>query len=232
MALPTWVGQTGFEAASGGAISPSFASTGRTSGDLLVLAFETANEAVNTPSGWTQITNSPIGSGIAGDPGSVRLTVFYKISDGTETTVTSSGPANHITGRGFVVRGVHAASPIHITANGTSGSGVIVYPSVTTTVEETFVMMITGYDRDALSTDGIYSGLPTNSNLANITKRSDETSNLGAGGGIGLITATKAATGSLGTSTVGTGTSHSSANITLAVAPPEARKAVRHTYWL
>lgn len=107
---PTYVGKS--TAVGGtGSVSPDFTSSGRASGDLLTLAVETANQALTAPGGWTEVaTYSPQSRGTAGAAGGVRLTLFYKTSDGTETTVATGDSGDHQYAVGFVFRGAGGAS--------------------------------------------------------------------------------------------------------------------------
>ena len=91
--------------------------TSPTSGSLLVVAYSWAAGATltayTTPSGWTPLTASPASTATA------TGAWFYKISDGTETSVVGSadGAANQLIRGAYVeIEGPFAASPLDVTA--------------------------------------------------------------------------------------------------------------------
>lgn len=197
---PTYVGKS--TAAGGtGSVSPDFTSSGRASGDLLILAVETANQALTAPGGWTEVaTYSPQSRGTAGAAGGVRLTLFYKTSDGTETTVATGDSGDHQYAVGFVFRGASGASVAVDTGAGnnvaatTSGS----FGGVTTTGDDRLIAHFVATDRDSTAASW---GTATNANLANLTEQHDAGTTSGAGGGIALITGEKQASGATGSTT-------------------------------
>jgi hypothetical protein len=84
--IPTFVAKGTFTSGAAALTVPQPA--GIQAGDLLLLFVETANQAMATPTGWTQVTNSPQSTGTAAAAGGVRLTVFYKIAGASETSVS------------------------------------------------------------------------------------------------------------------------------------------------
>lgn len=92
-----------------GAISPDFTSSGRVTGDLLILAVESANQAITVPSGFIQFTSSPKSVGSAAAAGGVRLGLFWKKSVGTETTISVADTGDHTTAVGVVVHNYKSA---------------------------------------------------------------------------------------------------------------------------
>jgi hypothetical protein len=110
--------------------------TGLTSGDRLFIVLANKYVAPTTPSGWDVLGMLTGGTGTnAAGSGSVRLTVFTKISDGTETgsqTVTITG-GNSAVCRMFAVRstsqleleiGTGVDSTSGTTFSFTTGSGI------------------------------------------------------------------------------------------------------------
>ena len=83
--MPTYVA-AGAVASGTGAISPALPS-GIQTNDILLLFLETANQTIsisNQNGGtWTQVTNSPQGTGTGGSSGSTALTVFWSRYNGT-----------------------------------------------------------------------------------------------------------------------------------------------------
>ncbi len=196
---PTYVGvSTG--AGNAAATTIDFTSSGRTSGDLLFIAVMTANQAV-TISGWTEVaTYSPQSRGTAGAAGGVRLTLFSKVSTGSETTVSTSDSGDIQYAAGLVVRGASgAAVSVDIGAGNnvaatTSGS----FGGVTTTGNDRLIGHFVATDRDAA---GASWGTPTNANLANLAERFDNGTATGSGGGVAIWTGEKLASGATGNTT-------------------------------
>src|SRR3990172_2304835 len=144
--LPTFVA-AGAITSGTGTITPALP-TGLQVNDILVLVFETANQAVTipTPNGgtWTEAPDSPQGTGTAGGTAASRITVFWSRYNGTQGAPTTNDPGDHIVGRMFAVRGAAASGdPWNVTAGGvdatsdTSGS----IPGDTTTVDPCLVVL-------------------------------------------------------------------------------------------
>ena len=57
-------------------------------GDLLILSVATSNQAVTTPSGWTQVTTSPVGQGTAAAAGATRITAYYRSWSSSDSSKT------------------------------------------------------------------------------------------------------------------------------------------------
>jgi len=205
-ATPTFVA-AGTVASSAGAITPALPS-GVATGDILLLALETANQAIsitNQNGGtWTEVTNSPQGTGTAGGAGATRLTVFWSRYNGTQGAPTTSDSGNHQLGRITAFRGAAASgNPWDVTAGGidasSSTSGSI--PGATTTVGTTFIVTIIATDLPDASGTANFS-LWANSNLTNVTERTDNTVAAGNGGGLAIATGEKSAAGAYGNTTV------------------------------
>lgn len=196
---PAYVGvSTG--AGSATAASCSFASSGRIAGDTLFALVETANQAVTiATAGFVEVpTHSPQSRGTAGAAGGVRGTLFKKWpSDGTETTVTTSDSGDHQYISGFVARGAGGAEVQVDVGDGnnvaatTSGS----FGGVTTTGNDRLIAHFVATDRDFTGSSW---GTPTNANLANLTKRFDNGTATGSGGGVAIITGEKLVAGATG----------------------------------
>jgi hypothetical protein len=216
--LPTIVG-VGTPGQGTGNVTPGLPA-GWQAGDLFILAVETANETVATPSGWTAATNSPQSQTF----GAVtRLTAFYRRAVGGDTAPTISDPGDHAVAAILGLRGVVASGdPQNITAGGHANFvNSIVVPGATTTVDNCLVVVLVT-DHSANLTLPRYTAV-SNADLANLTKRLDTAGGNGGadgGGGLGMFTGDKATAGTYGTtsitfflSTVGTG------YLTLAIVP-------------
>jgi len=204
--LPTFVA-AGNVASGTGAITPALPANIVT-GDILLLFLETANQAITipTPNGgtWTQVTNSPQGTGTAGGSSATRLTVFWSRYNGTQGAPTTSDSGDHQLGRMIAIRGaVASGNPWDVTAGGieatSDSSGSI--PGATTTVGNTLVVAVVAASLpDATGTANFSSW--ANANLTSVTERTDNTVNSGNGGGLGIATGIKTAAGAYGNTTV------------------------------
>ena len=194
-------------------------------GDLILIFLESANQAFTAVSGYTQLASSPQSQGTAGAANAVRLTIFYKIADGTETTYVTGDSGDHNTVCSLVLRNVDAVEPINVTAGNTQAATTAVScPTVTTTRPECLMILAMASDRDANSTANW--STPVNANLANFVERVDQTFNTAAGGGLGVYTAQKGTAGATGATTFTQGATEELANITIAIAPKRRGIAV------
>jgi hypothetical protein len=202
-----------------GAITPVLPS-GIATNDILLLAIETGNEAIsisNQNGGtWTEVTNSPQGTG------GTRLTVFWSRYNGTQGNPTTSDSGNHQLGRITAFRGAATSgNPWDVTAGGVEStsdtSGAI--PGTTTTVGNTLVVAIIATDLpDATGTANFSSW--ANGNLTAVTERTDNTTNSGNGGGLGIATGLKATAGAYGNTTVTLANSAVKGMMSIALKPP------------
>lgn len=194
--------------------------------DLILIFLGSANQAFTPVSGYLQVPDSPRGAGTAGGAGAVRLTIFYKFSDGTETTYVTGDSGNHNLVSSLIISGVDKVNPFNANAGNTAAaSTAITCPAVTTSVPECLIINAINTDRDA-NTVGSYFTSPSNANLANITIQVNKTSNIQQGGGLGIISGEKATAGSTDTTAVTQGASEETARITLALAPLRRRIAI------
>jgi len=217
-AVPTYVNQGVFTAGTGALSVP--VPTGYADEDILVLLVSSANETISTPGGWTEVTNSPQGTGTAGSAGGIRLAAFWKLVSGSQSAVSVPDSGSVTTGQMFLFRGIDNAGPINITAGSvnTPASTSWSCPAVTTTISNCLILLCLGQDRDANSTTSLTAS--SNANLASLTKRADETVNAGAGGGLGLYTGSKIVAGDTGVTSVTSTATTTAAFITIALAPP------------
>lgn len=109
-------------AAGSTSITISFNLAGKMAGDVLVAVLASnnaADSAPTAPGGWTQVTTASggAGSGQANNDGPRRVTVFTKISDGTEASVTFSlASGTDLIGQGYVFRKNAGAASVDIAA--------------------------------------------------------------------------------------------------------------------
>lgn len=188
--------------------------------DLLFIAVESANETIATPSGWTQVTNSPQSIGTAATAGGVRLALFYKwvTVAGAQADVTLADSGNHTVGFSFGFRGVDKATPIEASAGGTvTANASLSFPAVTTLTNGACVVNVFGNDRDLASSANISAW--TNANLESITELADTTISNGVGGGLGVAYGIKTTAGSTGNTTATNAVAVNGCYLTVALKP-------------
>jgi hypothetical protein len=199
--------------------------SGIAANDILLLFIETANQAIsitNQNGGtWTQVTNSPQGTGTAGGTSATRLTAFWSRYNGTQGAPTTSDSGNHQIARIIAIRGAATSgNPWNITAGGveatsdTSGS----IPGATTTVANTLVVAAIATSLPDASGTANFSAW-ANGNLTSVTERTDNTSSEGNGGGLGIVTGIKATAGAYGNTTVTTAASAVKGMMSIAIKP-------------
>lgn len=190
--------------------------------DLLLLVLTSTNQTISAPSTggpWTQVANSPQGTGTAGAAQSIATAVYYKIASGAQANVDVADSGVLTTGQMFSIRKVNTSTPIQVTAGSvlaTAGT-THTFPAVTTTTANTMIAHCAGIGRDAALTVNYSS--PVNANLSNLTVQTSSTTSSANGGGIGLVTGVKSAAGSTGTTSVTVAGSAKGAFITTAIAP-------------
>ena len=215
-AAPTFVNKGAFASGVGAltvAVPAAYADN-----DVFLLFVESANEAIATPAGWTQVTNSPQFTGSAAAIGGVRLGIFYKVVTGAQSSVSVADTGNHTTAIIMGFRGVDTATPVNISAGAVSAATTAMsLPSVTTTVVDTFVVLAAAMDTDAASTATVTGW--ANASLTGIVEQHDQTVASGVGGGLAIATGVKATAGSTGATTATGSTSVTHAYLTIALKP-------------
>ncbi|OHB44042.1 MAG: hypothetical protein A2Y13_02255 [Planctomycetes bacterium GWC2_45_44] len=204
--MPTFVA-AGAVTSGTGTITPALPA-GIAINDILLLFLETSNQAIsisNQNGGtWTQVTNSPQYCGTAAGTTGARLTVFWSRYNGTQGAPTTSDSGDHQLGRMIAIRGaISTGNPWDVTAGGveavsdTSGS----IPGATTTVANTLVVTAIATSLPDASSTAKFSAW-TNANLTSVTERTDNSVTAGNGGGLGVATGIRAATGAYGNTAV------------------------------
>jgi len=220
---PTFVA-AGAVASGINAITPALPS-GRATNDILLLFLETANQAIsisNQNGGtWTQVANSPQSVGTAGGSNGTRLTVFWSRYNGTQGAPTTSDSGNHQLGRIIAIRGAATSgNPWDVTAGGVEStadtSGAI--PGATTTVANTLVVAAIATSLPDANGTANFSAW-ANSDLTSVAERTDNTTNAGNGGGLGIATGVKATAGAYTTTSVTCGTATTKAMMSIAIKP-------------
>jgi hypothetical protein len=215
---PTVIGVGAFQSSAASINHTIGGSTTPRLGDLILIFLESENQTFNPVVGYSTAPSSPQGRGTAAAIGSVRLTIFYKFSNGTETTYATGDSGAHNAVASMIIRGVNRIDPFDGN-NGTTSSAtsVVTCPAVTTTRPECLIINAIATDRDANTTTQFSN--PVNNNLSNFVERIDGTTSTGNGGGLGIFTAEKSTAGDTGSTTVTQATSDEYGAITLAIAP-------------
>lgn len=198
MSLPTWVSNGTWTQGTGN-LAVDYPA-GLVANDLLLLFVQSNNEAVTTPTGWTEI-GTQTGQGAALTAGSTRLAVYYKVAAGTETgtfTVTDTG--DHTFGITSAYRGVNVSAPINAVAStAAAASASLSWPSVTTTRNDCLLVFARGGADDAAAADRITAW--ANATLGAPTERYDSCAALSFGGSIGWAERGRSTAGASGTTT-------------------------------
>src|SRR5207245_979898 len=167
--------------------------------DIGLLIVETANEAVTlgtNAADWTQVTNSPQGTGTPANALAPRLTVFWsRATSSSMGAVGVNDSGDHQIGQIITFTGVtRSGNPWDVTAGDVAATTTtaVSIPGATTTVLDTSVVAIVAHGVDSGSAQS--SGW-TNASLASITERADSNTTSGNGGGVGVASGAKATAG-------------------------------------
>ncbi|HEY3142151.1 MAG TPA: hypothetical protein VGJ86_13530 [Acidimicrobiales bacterium] len=183
---------------------------------VLIVCENTGGEAAPAASGYAHISSdatpvSPVVQGV-----NTQLSVLWKRAGAGESAPTVTGPSNHAATRTISIRGCPTiGNPWHVVAVASSAtsSTAASWPGVTTTVPDCLILEIIATGTD---TTIAQLGVLTNGNYTSITEQMDNWTNVGAGGGIGLVSATFAAQGATGQSTATLTTAATKAYMTIA----------------
>lgn len=215
MAIPAFIGKSTAQG-SNGPVTIDFTGVGHQEKDWTVVCVVTANQHIVVPSGFAEPSVSPQFRGTAELAGGIRLAVFAKESDGTETTVSIADSGNHQYAVGFVVR-PDAGKVLAIDAS--AGKNAAASTShdgngITTTANDCLVVDIWGTDRDSAGPS--YSG-EANADLTSLTEQHDAGTTANTGSGIVIYTGEKATAGSVTATTATSAASVAWCAITLAL---------------
>lgn len=210
-----------------GAVTPGLPAV-HTTNDILLLLVQSSAETISAPSGgWLEVANSPQTTGTAATAGSVKLAVFWLRDNGSVAAPTVADTGNHTIAQILCFRGcVTSGDPWDVTAGNTLSSAAtgITYPGLTTTVNNTTVVLIGGHDIDATSatlSGTLSSNLDLlNSNVSFNGGGSAVATSTGTGGGFGYDIGVMQAAGSIGALTGRSwNSSTKQANISIALKP-------------
>lgn len=239
MALPTYVSKTAFSSSLATLTIQPPGNVAQPTNRLLLVVLENANQ--NPPATFPQDGNglsnrwnsiNSNGTGTAGAIGGLGISVWWKWGSNNtalDDTFDSGDSGDHQTGSMITIDGADLTSPIHLSGTNlqTTATTAMSATGITTTVNDCLIVICTAFDLDS-NTAGILSA-PTNANLGSVTERDDGTSTVGTGGGVAIITGTKAVAGATGTTTA-TVTSTKMAHVTVAIKGATAAAAVPTSY--
>ncbi len=217
MAVPTVVGVGTVDSATPWA--PTIAGTVLADDIIILVVEQIGNEAATVATGFAHVTGSPNNIDTT-----TRLNVLWKRAVGGETSVTVTGPVDHAVTRTITIRGCKTTgnpwTGTPATSQDTAVNATATWPAFTTTVADSLILFLIATGRDsAVANLGALSG---GTGLTNVVEQMDNWVTTAGGGGIGLITATKAATGTTGSPTATMGSTDSKALMTLALEPAPA----------
>ena len=215
MALPAWR-SFGTLVSGIGNVTPGLP-TGWAQDDIFLLVVETANEAVTAPAGYTAVTNSPVSNTNAQ---ATRLSVFWKRATASESAPTITDPGDHVIAIIHAISGCPTSgNPWESTQASTTTSGTTHTITGLTTVSDDCLFVIChahGFDPGFNDTTWVNSDW-ANSDLGSLTQRSNNTRTDGNGGGVSVVTGTKATAGAVGNTTVTVDASTSCAALVIAL---------------
>lgn len=196
--------------------------------DILVLVIQTSNQDFTTPSGYTQL-GPKNGIGVAAAAGSTKLCIYWKRDGGAESAPTLSDSGDHTFGVMFAVRGCPTTGdPFCIggqawkftaSTTGTADKG-------TTVMDNCLVVNIFAHGIDSATAQG---SSPTNADLTSVTEQFDGATTDGTGGGIYVMSGTRAFRGPFTGSTVTWAASTVDVSTTVVFIPEDSAENSRPT---
>lgn len=218
MTVPAFRTKGAFTSGTGSIVVPEPVT--KWTGDLLLLVVNTANQPIAAPSGWTQVANSPQGTGTGGSARATSIQAFWRIAGPYLYDVTLPDAGSYIAGQMFAFGGVDSTTPINVTAGSVQATAATAwtFPVATTTRADCLILNVVGMDRDANSDNTLLSSW-ANANLSSGAEITDATSGSGTGGGVGMFAGGLASSGSSGATTVTSAESTTAAFLTIGLAP-------------
>lgn len=171
--------------------------------DIWVLLCETSDQTVSTPTGFTELTGSPFGSGSA----TTRLTVFWRRITSSESDIVIGDPGDHVLALFVALRGTKTTGdPFNVTSGGfqTPASTALTASGATTSVPNTLVLAAASRSTDIGTSQ--FSNWE-NADLQGFAEIRDFGTTAGNGGGVAFATGIKVTPGAYGNSTATVATS-------------------------
>lgn len=166
-------------------------------GDLWIIAVETAAYSVTTPTGFTAVPSGAQSTGTAGGTSSTALYLFYRVANGSETSVSlTQAGTDHYVSLSVVVKGVDPVNPIDSSSGSVAAASTSVsLPSVTTTRNNALIL---SFLAGATDTGSSQFTLGTNTALKRLKEEADTWTSSGNGGGLVLVSGIKSGPGATG----------------------------------
>jgi hypothetical protein len=181
--------------------------------DVMILAVQTDTEAVTAPSGWTELSVSPVQFSTT-----TRISLFYRRYVSGDTAPTIADPGDHLIAQIYAFRGCKTTGePFSASATGTFAgtTSITLDCGVTSLANQLICVFLAGGADNTVSRFESMAG--TNASLTSINHRAAEGTDLGAGGSIDLWTGVKAAAGDCGDLTGTIAIASAGAYITIAL---------------
>jgi len=218
---PYYIGAGTIDSTSGAAtINPGLPG-GWAQNDIFLLLVETANQAIATPTGYTEVTNSPQGTGTAGAAGATRLGVFWKRATVSESAPAITTSGDHTVARVLAFRGVvTSGDPYEASAGDVEASSVtgVTFPGLTTLGDDRAVLFLHSIDTDSLSAVQHISGW-ANAALEYVAELIDVAANNSNGGGLAAAIGLMSSAGAIGATTATLSPAAVQGRVVLAFAP-------------
>lgn len=198
--------------------------TNAKAGDLGVLAIESSGaDATATAAGWTHFPGSPVVD-IADATGS-KLNIMWKFAESDSPASASVDDAgDHVISRMAVFRNVSSVpGRITVTDTKTAASTSVTWPSITTGSPNNMVVFVASRPDDN-SSQAVFSAF-TAAGLTSPAEAGEAGAVSGDGGGLVICYGTRAAMGSIGTSTATMSVSVTNALFVVALEPSLALPA-------
>lgn len=193
--------------------------SGVAEGDLLILIAEGSSNTPSTPSGWTSIRSAENTS----ESYKACVRVCYKIAGASEGSVSVADSGDSTRAMVLRITGHDPTTPIGNSNYGTDTANVSATCGFSTTIANSLVMCVLGFNDSSIANDTSNWSSWANSSLASITEGHDQLDYMSSGrsGGIAFAYGTKATAGSVNafTATSDDGSNGVEAYVTFAVNP-------------
>lgn len=199
LSVPTVVA-IGTAANGTGDVTPGLPS-GHTENDILVLEVQSSNQDVSAPAGYSRM-GPTVGIGTAAAAGATRLTKFWKRDGGSEVAPTVTDPGDHAYAVMYAIRGCPTTGDPFLSVGQTRKTTASTTGTAHAGATPVDACLVVTTFADALDSAAARYSSPTNADLSSVTEQHDGGTTDGTGGGICIITGTKAKAGSFAATTV------------------------------
>lgn len=175
--------------------------TGHTTNDILVIEVQSGNQDVSAPAGYAKM-GPAVGFGSAGAAGATRLTRFWKRDGGSEVGPTVTDPGDHAFAVMYAVRGCPTTGDPFLSIGQTRKTTASTTGTARAGATPVDACLVVTTFADALDSSSARYSSPTNADLGSVTEQFDGGTTDGNGGGLCVITGTKAKAGEFTTTTV------------------------------